>query len=309
MFSKSIAFCLAITISVALAKPELDLSPFLTDDYINHINSVQSTWKAGRNFPLNFTMKQVKSMTGALIPESFESNLLPKLEFTDEISDSEIPEEFDARKKWPECKSIRQVRDQGSCGSCWAEGATEAMSDRICIASKGKIQVEISVEDLLSCCQECGYGCHGGNPPAAWQYWVEEGLVTGGEYGTNNSCRPYTIKDCAHHVQSKKRQPCHGIDHTPACKKQCNSNYGKSFESDKYYGEKAYYIERDVKKIQKEIMTNGPVEAVFIVYTDFLNYKSGVYQRTSGQMVSGHAVKMIGWGVENGTPYWLIVNS
>ena len=28
-------------------------------------------------------------------------------------------------------------------------------------------------------------------------------------------------------------------------------------------------------KIQTEIMTNGPVEAAFDVYSDFLNYKSG----------------------------------
>ena len=26
-------------------------------------------------------------------------------------------------------------------------------------------------------------------------------------------------------------------------------------------------------------------------------------------MSSGHCVKIIGWGVENGTPYWLINNS
>ena len=29
----------------------------------------------------------------------------------------------------------------------------------------------------------------------------------------------------------------------------------------------------------------------------------------SGAALGGHAVKMIGWGEENGTPYWLIANS
>lgn len=58
-----------------------------------------------------------------------------------------------------------------------------------------------------------------------------------------------------------------------------------------------------------EIMKNGPVEAAFDVYTDFLTYKSGVYQHKSGQFVGGHAVKIVGWGVLNGTPYWRIANS
>lgn len=44
---------------------------------------------------------------------------------------SDLPEEFDARKQWPQCPTITEIRDQGSCGSCWAFGAVEAMSDRV----------------------------------------------------------------------------------------------------------------------------------------------------------------------------------
>ena len=35
----------------------------------------------------------------------------------------------------------------------------------------------------------------------------------------------------------------------------------------------------------------------------------GVYQHVTGGVLGGHAVKMLGWGVEDGTPYWLIANS
>ena len=56
-------------------------------------------------------------------------------------------------------------------------------------------------------------------------------------------------------------------------------------------------------------MTNGPIEVAFTVYNDFLTYKSGVYHHASGSALGGHAVKMIGWGVENETPYWIIMNS
>jgi len=56
-------------------------------------------------------------------------------------------------------------------------------------------------------------------------------------------------------------------------------------------------------------MTNGPVEAAFTVYEDFLAYKSGVYQHTSGSELGGHAVKILGWGVDNSVAYWIVANS
>jgi cathepsin B len=61
--------------------------------------------------------------------------------------------------------------------------------------------------------------------------------------------------------------------------------------------------------IQTEIMTHGPVEAAFTVYEDFLAYKTGVYTHTSGQALGGHAIRILGWGVENGTPFWEVANS
>lgn len=44
-------------------------------------------------------------------------------------------------------------------------------------------------------------------------------------------------------------------------------------------------------------------------YADFLTYKSGVYKHKRGKFLGDHAVKMLGWGSENGTKYWLIANS
>lgn len=35
----------------------------------------------------------------------------------------------------------------------------------------------------------------------------------------------------------------------------------------------------------------------------------GVYQHVTGQMLGGHAIKILGWGKENDTPYWLVANS
>lgn len=56
-------------------------------------------------------------------------------------------------------------------------------------------------------------------------------------------------------------------------------------------------------------MTYGPVEAAFTVYEDFLSYKSGVYHHVTGSQLGGHAIKILGWGVQDNTPYWLVANS
>ena len=59
----------------------------------------------------------------------------------------------------------------------------------------------------------------------------------------------------------------------------------------------------------KEIQANGPVTAAFDVYKDFDCYTGGVYSHVSGEHQGNHAVRIIGWGIENGVKYWLIANS
>jgi len=57
-------------------------------------------------------------------------------------------------------------------------------------------------------------------------------------------------------------------------------------------------------------MTNGPISAAYIVFNDFMNYKSGVYHKSVGAIqVGGHAIEVVGWGVEAGDKYWLVKNS
>jgi len=83
----------------------------------------------------------------------------------------------------------------------------------------------------------------------------------------------------------------------------------KKYKEDLTFGQKAYSIDQNENDIKVELMTNGPVEAAFTVFEDFPNYKSGVYQHVSGNALGGHAIRILGWGEENGTPYWLVANS
>jgi len=278
----------------------------LSDEMVNYINSLDTTWKAGHNS--YFRNRDVSAVRGLMGVRKMPGNELPVLMQEDGIGD--IPEEFDARTQWPNCPTIAEVRDQSNCGSCWAFGAVEAISDRICIASKGNDKPHISADDLLSCCGfSCGFGCNGGDPRAAWNFWIRTGLVTGGQYTTHDGCRPYPFAPCEHHINGSLPPCSSSIEPTPKCEKKCQASYTTPYDKDKHYGSKAYSVSRDVKAIQQEILTKGPVEVAFTVYEDFPTYKSGVYQHKAGGQLGGHAVRMLGWGTENGTPYWLIANS
>ncbi|XP_074600708.1 cathepsin B-like [Brevipalpus obovatus] len=265
----------------------------LSEEMIEKINALQTTWKAGKNFDVS-QVEYLKCLTG--VRRDSNARKLPRKSIS---IVNDIPDTFDARTQWPHCPSISFIRDQSNCGSCWAFGAVEAMSDRICIATKGSFTDEISAEDLVTCCDSCGYGCGGGYPAEAWDYWVDKGLVTGGLY-QGGGCRPYTIKPCAN---------CTDIAPTPPCVEQCQASYPKKYSEDLHYGQEAYMVSGDVPTMQTEIMTNGPVEADFDVYADFFSYKSGVYIQKSQVLYGGHAIRILGWGIENGTDYWLVANS
>lgn len=310
---RALVLTVAFTLAIASAAVYSRLHP-LSDEFIDHINSKQNSWKAGRNFPPNTPIKHIRGLLG--VNPVFNVDSLPIVKHDAELIDS-LPENFDPRDKWTQCPTLSEIRDQGSCGSCWALGAVTAMTDRVCIHSDGAKQFHFSAEDLISCCSRCGSGCQGGDPKNAWKYWQTNGLVSGGNYNSSEGCRPYSFPICEHHEpwyignSTTGKMTC--IDHekvnTPKCLKACEDGYGLSYKKDKQFGQKVYSIRDGEDHIKAELFKNGPVEGAFLVFTDFFNYKSGVYEYTGGDFVYGHAVKIMGWGVENGIKYWLIANS
>ncbi|KAF7285753.1 hypothetical protein GWI33_010121 [Rhynchophorus ferrugineus] len=300
---KCLGICIALGVIALASAASLDLHP-LSDEKITLINQKAKTWKAGKNFEMKEWDRVKKMMSGVLTypGERKIAKAQPHLEI------DAIPESFDSREAWPQCESLQTVWDQSNCGSCWAIAAAAAMSDRICIHSNQTRQTFVSVEDLNSCCFTCGYGCDGGYPDMAWSYWHSSGIVTGGLYEGNQGCKDYTLKPCEHHVDNDNRPQCSSLSYdTPECTKVC-SDPSLDYKESLTYGERPSYFE-DEQQIQLEILKNGPVETSFSVMDDFPNYKSGVYEATSDNWVGGHAMKIVGWGVEDGTPYWLIANS
>eukprot|EP00811_Abedinium_folium_P000647 NODE_10593_length_1341_cov_5.317957.p1 GENE.NODE_10593_length_1341_cov_5.317957~~NODE_10593_length_1341_cov_5.317957.p1 ORF type:complete len:400 (+),score=42.83 NODE_10593_length_1341_cov_5.317957:93-1202(+) len=188
-----------------------------------------------------------------------------------------IPEAFDARHTWPSCQSL--VRDQANCGSCWAFGAAETLTDNLCVL--GISAPVLSPQDLVSC-DTADHGCNGGSLLSAWSYIEEHGLVSDG-------CIPYASGDGSNHTCA-----------LPGCSSGTDATTYKCPVT-------PTELESDTE-IQSAVMTVGAVEVGFYVMEDFMNYQSGVYKYQSGVQLGGHAVKIVGWGQEGGF-YWTVQNS
>jgi len=286
--------------SAAFALRHKDDALIFTKDFVDEINSKQDLWIATDDQGSFFDKAVFNNrMAKQLLGVKFNTPTLPRKTFDNPKAP---PPSFSAATHWPQCPTITMIRDQSACGSCWAFGAVEAMSDRYCtvLGSQGSQYQNLSLSAawLMSCCSECGDGCDGGYPSAAWEYWVSPGIPT-------EACDPYPFPKCEHHIPANHYPPCPTTEYnTPACNSTCTAGSKPTF----YNGKSAYTLS-GVTDFQNEIMTNGPIEVAFSVYQDFLTYKSGVYKHVSGSFLGGHAVKMIGWGESNGVKYWVINNS
>ena len=282
-----------LLILVALAHGLVDLQRH--QNIVDIVNNAKTTWKA------KVYERDIAPLIGAW-KETPETELPEKTLF--KTSNADLPESFDLREAYPQCESLREIRDQSRCGSCWAFAAAETMSDRLCIHSNGQLQTRVSAQYLVTCCTSCGDGCFGGYPSSTFSFWKSSGIPSGGLYGDTNTCQPYFLPECDDHMHN-----CEDYQDTPACSKSCVDGYPKTLSEDKTYGSSSYSV-RGEQNIMKEIYENGPVEGTFYVYEDFGDYSSGVYQHITGSYLGGHAIKIIGWGVtDEGVKYWLIANS
>lgn len=221
------------------------------------------------------------------------------------IKPRELPSSFDAREKWP--LFIHPVRDQGDCASSWSFSTTATSADRLAIITEGRINPVLSPQQLLSCNQHRQRGCEGGYLDRAWWYIRRLGVVS---------------EDCYPYESGFTRQPGECRIPTSAYRTgnplECPSG---SPDSKVFRMTPPYRVSSREKDIMTEIITNGPVQATFLVHGDFFMYSGGVYEnldlsKEQGQQYAAqgyHSVRIIGWGVDDSTgrpiKYWLAANS
>ena len=95
-------------LAIALAHP-----PRLVE-VAKKVNSLHTTWIANEAIPTRDYTRFLGALKGYQLPVKSISLR------------GDFPESFDAAENWPECPSLKEIRDQSVCGSCWAFGAAEA---------------------------------------------------------------------------------------------------------------------------------------------------------------------------------------
>lgn len=195
-----------------------------------------------------------------------------------EVSMADPPAEID----WVEKGKVAPVKNQGSCGSCWAFSAVAAMESAYAIKT-GQL-VEFS-EQMLVSCDDTDYGCQGGWMDSAFD-WVERtggGLCTEADY-------PY----------SSGMTSAKGECTMSKCTVVPNS------------APKGYYdIPPSEAAILAVVAQNGPVSvAIQADQAAFQFYHSGVLTGTCGTKLN-HGVLVVGYGVDkaSGTAFWKVRNS
>jgi cathepsin B len=271
--------CLLLVLSVALARHPVN------QEIVDEIKRSTSLWwpsEVEDNIFKYKTEESIVSMMGTQIDLERDAMQAQDLGIMDllEGADEAVPAEFDSRTAWTMCPF--DIKDQGHCGSCWAFGAVEAFEDRLCIKSEGEFTTDLSEQVVVSC-DYVGFGCNGGFPLSAYGYLTLFGTTT-------EECVPY---------QSGETGKTGG----------CSGKCADSSVSNKRYRCSYPWINYSNNGIKKEIAKNGPVETAFSVYEDFMNYQGGIYHHTTGGYLGGHAVKIVGWGAEEGVKYWLAANS
>jgi hypothetical protein len=211
----------------------------------------------------------------------FETDWYKDFEFDPCTPKDDLPEYFD----WRDSGGLTPVRNQGSCGSCWAFAAVGIVESAVL---RGLGESENLSEQWLVSCNPWDYGCDGGwTGPAV-------GMMTLGGHSD----------PCGHNGAVLETDfPYAQWD------KPCNCPYPHEYWMDDWAYVGSAYGTPSVAQIKQAIYDHGPV-AVAIYASDAMDaYNGGIFNACEYGPVN-HAVVICGWDDTQGSNgVWFVRNS
>jgi C1A family cysteine protease len=232
------------------------------DDIRAAIKAKGGKWVADVTSVSELTLDEKKKRAGL----NMEEELTPAYDESEPLLDdmtTVAPATLDWRNEGG-INYVSPVKNQGSCGSCWAFATTAALESQVMIFQRG-VLIDLSEQILVSC---SGAGsCAGGSSATASTFIRDVGLPLENCFaysGTNNIC-------------------------DNACSDWRNSTF------DIVGWHRASTTTITVDDIKKGLYLYGPVVASMYVYNDFYSYRTGIYKYTTGSYVGAHAVLVVGY--------------
>ncbi len=256
---KKILFFLFLFLVISLFSFDKNKELF---DLKNLINEKKLPFEVGFTEISKYSLEEV---TGLKIPKDFNPTLkfklLPKF--------IELPAKLDYR----ELGYVSLVKNQKSCGACWAFATIAPLESAILMYDK--IEVDLSEQALISC-NPYGYSCDGGW--YVFDMFIDEGAVL-------ESCQPYTGSD------RTSCNNCTGAYHISTW------NYVSSSDMP------------SVDEIKTALLIYGPLASGMHASNAFMFYKNGVWTLDESGDVN-HAVTIVGWDdTLEPSGAWIIKNS
>ncbi|KAK9053931.1 hypothetical protein SSX86_025006 [Deinandra increscens subsp. villosa] len=240
--------------------------------YIDDHNSGDHSYKLGLNKLADLSVEEYRlTYTGAKKIGSKGKLNSVKSDRYSVSSGDELPELVDWRTKG----AVAAVKDQGSCGSCWAFstiGSVEAVNQIV----TGDL-ITLSEQELVDCDTSYNEGCNGGDMDYAFDFIVKNGGIdTDKDY-------PYTGKDgrCDSTRKNAKVVSIDGYEDVPV---------------------------NDEAALKKAAANQPITVAIEASSRDFQFYTSGIFSGSCGTNLD-HGVVVVGYGTEDGKDYWIVRNS
>ena len=190
--------------------------------------------------------------------------------------------------------NIRNQHLPQYCGSCWAHAATTALSDRIKILRNAQWpDINLSPQLIISC-EQTDDGCHGGNALNAYE-WIHNNYIT------DETCAIYQGRGWDNGIGCSAMSRCRNCSPGNACDIPPAYYIYKVDEYGLIHGEEA---------MMNEIYNRGPIACSMNATPEFdENYHEGIYYDPTVYTTTNHEVTVVGWGEQNGIPFWRVQNS